>query len=163
MREEESRDITPPGVQRLWVFLNNEESAHHAAGYIRTSADDPLAKHIVSRGLLTQVDTPDVFQSALQHIEQCISGHEHCKAAAHTNPLPIRVVDCTNPLKPKLWATDGREGKYIALSYVWGEPQAHSTTRDRLEMYQGGIELSALPQMIQDAIRVTHSLGYRFL
>ncbi|OOO03846.1 Heterokaryon incompatibility [Aspergillus oryzae] len=153
MREEESRDITPPGEQRLWVFLNNEDSAHHAAGYIPTSADHPLAKHIVSRGLLTQVDTPDVFQSALQHIEQCISGHEHCKAAAHTNPLPTRVVDCTNPLKPKLWVTDGREGKYIALSYVWGEPQAHSTTRDRLEMYQGGIELSALPQMIQDAIR----------
>lgn len=38
MREEESRDITPPGEQRLWVFLNNEDSAHHAAGYIRTSA-----------------------------------------------------------------------------------------------------------------------------
>ncbi|GAB1214741.1 hypothetical protein ATERTT37_003910 [Aspergillus terreus] len=109
MREEESRDITPPGVQRLWVFLNNEKSAHHAAGYIRTSAD------------------------------------------------------CTNPLKPKLWATDGKEGKYIALSYVWGEPQAHSTTQDRLEMYQGEIELSALPQTIRDAIRVTHSLGYRFL
>jgi hypothetical protein len=66
-------------------------------------------------------------------------------------------------LKPKLWATDGKEGKYIALSYVWGEPQAHSTTQDRLEMYQGGIELSALPQTIRDAIRVTHSLGYRFL
>ncbi|GMF78496.1 unnamed protein product [Aspergillus oryzae] len=38
MREEESRDITPPGEQRLWVFLNNEDSAHHAAGYIPTSA-----------------------------------------------------------------------------------------------------------------------------
>ncbi|KAG2416782.1 hypothetical protein HFD88_007998 [Aspergillus terreus] len=163
MREEESRDITPPGIQRLWVFLNNEESAHHAAGYIRTSADDPLAKHIVARGLLTQVDAPDVFQSVLQHVEQCMSGHEHCKATAHINPLPTRVVDCTNPLKPKLWATDGKEGKYIALSYVWGEPQAHSTTQDRLEMYQGEIELSALPQTIRDAIRVTHSLGYRFL
>ena len=92
-----------------------------------------------------------------------MSGHEHCKATAHINPLPTRVVDCTNPLKPKLWATDGKEGKYIALSYVWGEPQAHSTTQDRLETYQGGIELSALPQTIRDAIRVTHSLGYRFL
>lgn len=189
MREEESRDITPPGIQRLWVYLNNEESAHHAAGYIRTSAgtshfyplwaniaalltvvwsglvlpDDPLAEYIVARGLLTQVDTPDVFQSVLQHIEQCISGHEHCKAAAYINPLPTRVVDCTNPLKPKLWATDGRGDKYIALSYVWGEPQAHSTTRDRLEMYQRGIKLSALPQTIQDAIRVTHSLGHLFL
>lgn len=63
MREEESRDITPPGVQRLWVFLNNEKSAHHAAGYIRTSAGTshyPLSANLSSstnRGLVWYYQT----------------------------------------------------------------------------------------------------------
>lgn len=96
-------------------------------------------------------------------MQQCISRHEHCQSAVYNRPLPTRVVDCTNPLEPKIVATDGSKGEYIALSYVWGEEQIHSTTQTNLEIYQDGIEISTLPQTIKDAIHVTYSLGCRFL
>jgi hypothetical protein len=78
-------------------------------------------------------------------------------------PLPSRVVDCTDPLKPKLIITNGREGRYFALSYVWGEPQEHTTTSRNVEEYQRGIDISIMPQTIKDAVRLTHSLKCQFL
>ncbi|EIW59878.1 HET-domain-containing protein, partial [Trametes versicolor FP-101664 SS1] len=52
---------------------------------------------------------------------------------------------------------------YLALSYVWGEPQPHSTIMSNVSAYTRGIEPSRLPQTIRDAIQVTHALGFQYL
>lgn len=77
--------------------------------------------------------------------------------------LPTRVVDCTDPENPKLLVTAGDRSAYAALSYVWGEPQPHSTTTTNLDMYQKGIAFHLLPKTIKDAILCTHKLKLKYL
>ncbi|KAL1942730.1 hypothetical protein VTO73DRAFT_4970 [Trametes versicolor] len=78
--------------------------------------------------------------------------------------LPTRLIDCSNPDAPRLVLTGGQRGRYLALSYVWGEEQKHSTTTLNESTYcADGIDSSLLPQTIVDAIRVTYALGVKFL
>lgn len=55
------------------------------------------------------------------------------------------------------------QGFYAALSYVWGEPQPHSTCTTKLPTYLESIDVLLLPQTIKDAIVCTHSLNLRYL
>lgn len=77
--------------------------------------------------------------------------------------LPTRAVDCTDPDHPRLVSTDGRLGKYLALSYVWGEAQPHQTSKANIAAYSAGIDAALLPQTIRDAIHTTHALGFQYL
>ena len=54
-------------------------------------------------------------------------------------------------------------GFYAALSYVWGEPQPHSTCTTKLPTYLEAIDILLLPQTIKDAIVCTHNLNLRYL
>jgi hypothetical protein len=56
-----------------------------------------------------------------------------------------------------------RPVSYAALSYCWGGEQPHKTTGARFEAYRTGIPWHALPQSIQDAVKVTYELGLRYL
>lgn len=92
-------------------------------------------------------------------------GHKRCK---HISPssdvrLPTRLLDCTDPACPCLVSTEGQDGRYVALSYVWGEAQPHKTTNANQAVYSAGIDPSLLPQTILDAIYVTHTLGFQYL
>lgn len=73
--------------------------------------------------------------------------------------LPTRVVDCTDPDHPRLVSTEGRYGRYVTLSYVWGGDQVQKTTTSNISAYEHGIEPSLLPATIRDAIHATHALG----
>ncbi|KAI0653369.1 heterokaryon incompatibility protein-domain-containing protein [Cubamyces menziesii] len=54
-------------------------------------------------------------------------------------------------------------GRYVALSYVWGEAQPHRTTKLNLFWYKLRIDPADLPPTILDAIRVTRALGVDLL
>lgn len=63
----------------------------------------------------------------------------------------------------RLVSTEGGYGRYLALSYVWGEPQPHQTTTSNVSVYTDGIDASLLPRTLRDVIRVTHTLGFQYL
>lgn len=94
-----------------------------------------------------------------------MAGHEHCRRISPTLDvrLPSRLVDCTSLEHPRLVSTEGIYGKYLALSYVWGEAQPHKTTTSNVSAYHDAIPRSLLPQTILDAIYVTHALGFKYL
>ncbi|EIW59716.1 HET-domain-containing protein [Trametes versicolor FP-101664 SS1] len=103
---------------------------------------------------------------AKQQIDNCIHGHERCQSSASpAGPrlLPKRLVDCTDPARPRLFSPTKEHSGYVALSYVWGEDQVHKTTTSNLSTYEHGITPSLLPATIRDAIRLTHMLGFRAL
>lgn len=52
---------------------------------------------------------------------------------------------------------------YLALSYCWGGDQIHKTTRCQVEATDFGLDWTALPASIQDAIKVTANLGFDYL
>lgn len=52
---------------------------------------------------------------------------------------------------------------YLALSYCWGGDQPHKTTHERMISEDFNLDWRKLPPSIQDAVKVTIGLGYRFL
>ncbi|KAI0596701.1 heterokaryon incompatibility protein-domain-containing protein [Biscogniauxia sp. FL1348] len=149
----------PYGTQFINVSVDGER---HISGDIYAAPDDPAADYIVARPQLLDVNTPHAHSLVLRAIEDCIAQHECCPSP-HDQFLPMRLIDCTDPRKPKLVETDGQKGRYIVLSYVWGEAQVHSTTSSNISSYLSGIDISVLPQTIQDAISLTKDLEFDYL
>ena len=127
-----------------------------------TDSDDPAAAHLVARPRILQVNSPATRSKASDCITQCIRSHTRCPPP-HNATLPLRVIDCSDPNKPKLRHGSGEKAPYVALSYVSGEDQPYRTTTDNLQSYVLGIDLTVLPQTIRDAIETTHYFGVRYL
>ncbi|KAI0655281.1 heterokaryon incompatibility protein-domain-containing protein, partial [Cubamyces menziesii] len=101
-------------------------------------------------------------------LEQCVHGHDGCqqRAAQHSKATaPRRLIDCTNPLRPRIIAAKGTHRIYVALSYVsGGEDQPYRLSKANISSYiRRGIDPETLPQTIRDAIHVTHTLGITYL
>ncbi|KAL1944938.1 hypothetical protein VTO73DRAFT_2558 [Trametes versicolor] len=132
---------------------------------LHTSAEDLAAPYIIARPPILDVGSARALSLAKFYIDECLHGHGRC---IHVSPssdvrLPTRLVDCTDPNCMRLVSTEGGHGKYLALSYVWGEPQPHQTTTSNVSVYMDGIDASLLPRTLRDAIRVTHTLGFQYL
>ncbi|KAJ5707264.1 extracellular lipase [Penicillium malachiteum] len=94
--------------------------------------------------------------------------------ASAEKSLPTRVLDLGRPCLERfsqesleqdlrLVESNGQRGHYTTLSYCWGGYSEFKTTRssyrDRLE----GITFADLPKTYADAVRITRSLGVRYL
>lgn len=60
-----------------------------------------------------------------------------------------------------------RRKSYTALSYRWPEGDEEKTwlktTRENNSAFQGGIPWTAMPEVFQDAVKVTHRLGLQYM
>lgn len=65
----------------------------------------------------------------------------------------VRLQNCSSSSKKN----------YVALSYCWGGPQANKTTLATLESNTKSIQWEEIPASIQDAVRVTVGLGFKWL
>ncbi|KAH9480011.1 hypothetical protein JR316_0006608 [Psilocybe cubensis] len=65
-------------------------------------------------------------------------------------------------MTPRIFITKGMMDEYVALSYVWGEPQPCTTT-ENIDVRMKKLDLEELPKTIQDAIIATHRYGLRYL
>jgi hypothetical protein len=71
------------------------------------------------------------------------------------------MTDSTFSLR--LYESSYGTGKYAALSYVWGGPQAIETIKSNIDGYKVQIPFDGLPQTIKDAIFCTHKIGLKYL
>ncbi|KAH9885804.1 heterokaryon incompatibility protein-domain-containing protein [Cubamyces lactineus] len=131
--------------------------------WLRASPDDPAATEIFARDPVLEVNSPGCYSFALAQMRDCAKNHKDCPPLVLDSQLPTRVIDCFDPLRPRLFASEGKLGQYAALSYVWGEAQPHSTTKARVDAYTRSIDISTIPRTIREAIEVTHKLGLRYL
>ncbi|KAH9889562.1 heterokaryon incompatibility protein-domain-containing protein [Cubamyces lactineus] len=135
---------------------------------IWTTEDNPAAIWIHGRLRIPHVGDPRVLALAKACIKQCVCDHERCRMIAPPGPasLPSRLIDCSNLFCLRILETDSTmcSGRYIALSYVWGDDQPYRTTKDNLASYtKHGVDYSTLSQTVRDAIRVTRALGVQYL
>ncbi|KAF2867743.1 heterokaryon incompatibility protein-domain-containing protein, partial [Massariosphaeria phaeospora] len=88
------------------------------------------------------------FTQAQRWMSLCDRTHANCRVRAGSRKIVrLTVFDCHNQT---LVAHDANQ-PYLALSYVWGpQPETKATSGD-------------YPRVIEDAIRATQKLGYRFL
>jgi hypothetical protein len=102
---------------------------------------------------------------------ECHEGHTKCRylrpgdsSSSPAPTLPTRVLDVSSPTgNPFLFVSNGAKGAYTALSHCWGGRQLNTTTKSTYKKHRRQIELSSLSKTVQEAIKVTQSLGLRYL
>jgi hypothetical protein len=105
------------------------------------------------------------LEFARRWLDDCMEFHADCDDPVET-VLPTRVLeilqeDGTPNLK--LRTINGVYGRYMALSYCWGQPQPAKLTTENHHEYAQAIEESDLPPTIRDFIGIARALGVRFI
>ena len=127
--------------------------------------DDPAARYITSQAPDPHVQSPQAFAVARRWLASCTESHKAC-STDEPSLLPTRVLDVT-PINQNaslaLYSHPGKRAQYVTLSYCWGAPQPLMTTTGNFQRYMDRIDESSLPRSIQDAVKVTRELGFRYL
>ncbi|KAH7363857.1 heterokaryon incompatibility protein-domain-containing protein, partial [Rhexocercosporidium sp. MPI-PUGE-AT-0058] len=111
---------------------------------------------------------------AAQWVHDCFSNHNGCQRSTHMSgdpPWPTRVIDVgiSDTDTVRLIVSDGTiKGKWAALSYRWGDvssksKETQSATMANLGSLQDEVPSNLLSATFLDAIRITRSLGLRYL
>jgi hypothetical protein len=77
--------------------------------------------------------------------------------------MPTRVVNVTDPFHPLLEGAYDMLGDYVTLSYKWGNATKSVSSKFNIHAHLSAITRKLLPRTFQDAIDVTHQLGYSIL
>ncbi|PPQ70668.1 hypothetical protein CVT25_010770 [Psilocybe cyanescens] len=145
-------------TNNLYLYLND----YKAASYMIYAETDNVAAQEIGTGDHFRHDPSYVdYEKVKEWLKNC-SDHSRCSRVEET-PLPTRVIDCSDPTKPRLVLTQRRKGHFCALSYVWGGDQREKTTMANIDSHINEGFKVALPQTIADAILVTHNLGLQYL
>ncbi|KIX97595.1 uncharacterized protein Z520_06373 [Fonsecaea multimorphosa CBS 102226] len=124
---------------------------------------DAARKRIWGRQVHARSDSEECRQLALKWYKTC-QAHERCHRPQGST-LPTRVIDVGR--RPAdticLKTTSEVHGKYVALSYCWGDFLPLKLTRDVIKQFEVSIASASLPKTFQDAVEVTQSLGFRYL
>ncbi|KAF5700767.1 hypothetical protein FGLOB1_10559 [Fusarium globosum] len=99
-------------------------------------------------------------------MEVCETKHDHCVQRL-SNALPKRILNISNDTF-SLYVPQGKDVKiedqrYVALSYRWGNDLPLRLTRDTMGDFIKGHPISKLPETLQDAVHISHNLGFRFI
>ncbi|EKJ77736.1 hypothetical protein FPSE_02234 [Fusarium pseudograminearum CS3096] len=158
-----------PDGDGIWVLSYTDSDKEGlvrllAAIGISVRDEDPLSSVITGRPVEHDGESPTAISRAIGWTDEC---NRHVACCPHNTLLPSRVIDVgDNRSSPyvRLWETGGIEtGAYIALSYCWGKSPQYTTTKSTLDYRKRQIPISDLPQMHQDAIKLTREFGIRYL
>jgi hypothetical protein len=90
-----------------------------------------------------------------RQLQECLQQHACCQGKTDTNSnrlSRLRLINCSS----RMVVEAPPEPRYVALSYRWGSNHAHITVQG------DGMLPEELPSTIEDALRVTQSIGFEF-
>jgi hypothetical protein len=111
----------------------------------------------------TSTTSPACLALAKMWMRNCRDNHGPCNALQPQGALPTRIINVSDPTKPFLEDGLSRREEYLTLSYKWGHSLKYVSTKANLQSHQGAIPLTQLPKTFQDAIQMTHELGFKWL
>src|SRR5271170_4131983 len=134
--------------------------------------DSAVTRSAISGHAILPPDSEENFGKARAWLNTCISHHPDCslslsyeKIREEETPLPTRVINvdpnAQNP--PRLIDSNGRRGRYVALSYCWGTTSVVRTLKSTLHEHQQALPFHRLPQTIKDVIMVSRKLGIEYI
>ncbi|KAL4889851.1 heterokaryon incompatibility protein-domain-containing protein [Aspergillus ambiguus] len=104
------------------------------------------------------------FRRVEAWLELCRTTHDSCSPPERDPELPNRVVDVgSTGAQVAVIESQGRTGKYIALSHSWGSSPRITASKATLKDLKDGIAVSFLPKTFQDTIHVARRLGVRYI
>jgi hypothetical protein len=96
-------------------------------------------------------------------LHQCATSHTRCPPQSE-HILPNRVIEVGNDSKePRLVVSNGRLGRWAALSHCWGVASFLKTEMGSLGSHCEALPLGLLPPTFKDAILITRALGLQYL
>jgi hypothetical protein len=141
------------GHSGVAVFHNSDgtrEKKHDQTGIVRVWYPDPSIaddwKSVETEGQRINFDTIRGW------LEECSKSHYRCRRSIQVEPCNLKVIDCMS--RAIITAPEGC--RYVALSYVWGGLIFKTETNTRALP-------SELPRTIEDSMKATLLLGYRYL
>lgn len=115
-------------------------------------------------------DSEQGFNLARAWIHNCLENHAYCNRSLplpQNRILPSRLLEIGDgrTSAPRLCDTKDFpvETRYATLSHCWGNYVPLRLTVSTLEVFQNRLEMSALPQTFKDAMKITATLGIRYL
>lgn len=102
-------------------------------------------------------------------LHQCWNNHQKpvkdSSLMVTANQYPSRLIRLDPSSSPCIVLTEENDfdGRYVTLSYVWGQGQSYVLSQSTYDSKSSGIEMELLPTVIRDAIMVTERLGFRYL
>ncbi|KAF2143125.1 uncharacterized protein K452DRAFT_247513 [Aplosporella prunicola CBS 121167] len=132
--------------------------------------DHSVAARYLRGRYITKRQNPELRVPLLQSwLDTCRRSHPGCGG---TNPMvmPTRLIDLgENPSgnqKPRLFLADGKPGRYVALSYSWGNGARHKVmlTNDTLKAYQKDIpENDDMSLTHREALQIAREFKYQYI
>ncbi|KAF9557797.1 HET-domain-containing protein [Agrocybe pediades] len=145
----------------LEIHINNTKAAVY---YIYADHDGTVSKEIGLGAYCINSPSYVDYDEAKKCLENCSREHHTSCPSATDTTLPTRLIDCSEPLSPRLYETHRKmKGRYATLSYVWGGDQKQKTIKANLSAYVHGGLPKELPKTIADAVVATNKLGLRWL
>lgn len=132
----------------------------------QTLLDDPAQQFIHTRPINCQPGSSENLKQARRWLEDCLHSHPKCKTEQNFMPsriLHIDKIETSGEFEVLIEQTHDLVQPFVALSYCWGGDQPYKTTKSRMESDNLCLQYGKLAKSVQDAIRVTLSLGLRYL
>jgi hypothetical protein len=126
--------------------------------------DGPNAQ-LLGRVVSPNAGDEECLDLAKDWFERCTRNHGPACSLQAEVPLPTRLVHIpTNEDQPlRLCKTRGQKGRYVALSYCWGDGATFQTDATTMNDRLAGFDTEELPPLLQDAVHVARRFGFEYL
>lgn len=106
---------------------------------------------------------PRCYETISAWVHDCYKEHT-CGPTTDTK-LPTRILEIGKDGEPniRLSVSDGRKGRYVALSHCWGKRPTTTTTVTNIAQHLKSIPLEPLPANFRDAVVISRALGFEYL
>ena len=159
------------GEDHFYSVSKTREVSCHSGRYsaessnVFTDGQKLLGKRTASRARTWE----ESLEAAAGWLSTCQTNHEKCRVMVSPDDyVPKRLLSVDQPNVGKVrivsepWSKDASI-RYATLSHCWGSSKPLKLTSGSLSLLEAGIEVQQLPQVFQDAVSTSRSLGIQFL
>ena len=120
----------------------------------------------MNRPINSKIGSPENLSLARTWLQTCMTSHQRCQKPLPTftpqRVLQVYVGASLSVYRVHLWVNPA-PAPYVALSYCWGGNQLYKTTKARIHAGQFDLDWHKIPKTLQDAVKVTAVLGFKYL
>ncbi|KAI0164353.1 HET-domain-containing protein [Hypoxylon sp. FL1284] len=158
-------------AQTFTSFIYSPQSAQgnpECVLELYTLPSDAAHEIMPTRPLATSRGKDENIEVTKAWLEECQSHHAFCRRNEDTlTQLPARLIEISDDETAQLVETSDQVGRYVALSYCWGEnPEENRITtvqNIQMRLLAGSLPRDELPGAIRDGLAVAEQLGIKYI